>query len=333
MTILVTGGAGYIGAHVVRMLQERGEKVVVVDDLSYGDPRRIGDAQLVVVDLATDEAREILTNTMVDEDVTAVIHFAGRKQVGESVNRPAWYYHQNVGGMANLLMAMEVAAVDKMIFSSSAAVYGMPPVEVVNELTTTEPINPYGQTKLIGELLLDDCERAWGLQWVALRYFNVAGAGWADLLDPAALNLVPMVLERLQKHQAPLIFGDDYPTPDGTCIRDYIHVADLADAHLAALDKLALDKADGAALENHIFNVGTGTGTSVREIVEGLQSVSGWDFPIEVTDARPGDPPQLIGDASRIGDEMGWAARFGVDDILSSTWEAWQKSDRKIDLP
>lgn len=326
MTILVTGGAGYIGAHVVRLLHERGEKVVVVDDLSYGDPRRIGDAQLVVVDLATDEARQILTNTMVDEDVTAVIHFAGRKQVGESVNRPAWYYHQNVGGMANLLMAMFDAAVDKMIFSSSAAVYGMPPVDVVNEDTQTQPINPYGETKLVGEHMLADAERAWDLQWVALRYFNVAGAGWDDLLDPAALNLVPMVLERLQKGEAPRIFGDDYPTPDGTCIRDYIHVLDLADAHLSALNEL-----ESGSLDNHIFNVGTGTGTSVRQIIEGLQQVSDWDFPVDVAERRPGDPPQLIGDPSRIEREMGWVAKYGVEDILSSAWEAWQASDRAID--
>ncbi len=327
MTILVTGGAGYIGAHVVRMLQERGQRVVVVDDLSYGDPSRIGDAKLVKVDISTDASYRMLTDTMIDEDVDAVIHFAARKQVGESVSRPSWYFRQNVGGMANLTRAMYDAGVRKMIFSSSAAVYGMPQVSVVAEDMQKEPINPYGQTKLIGEQLLEDCEKAWGLQWVALRYFNVAGAGSDDLSDPATLNLVPMVLDRLSRGQAPIIFGEDYPTPDGTCVRDYIHVADLADAHLRALDAL-----DEGALQHRAFNVGTGQGTSVREIVEGLQQVSGWNFPIEVEGRRPGDPPQLIGDAARIREEMGWEAQNGVTEILQSAWDAWQAGPRRIDV-
>ncbi len=326
MTILVTGGAGYIGAHVVRMLQERGEKVVVVDDLSYGDADRVGDAKLVVLDVASDGAREELTNLMVDEDVDAVIHFAARKQVGESVARPSWYYQQNVGGLANVTRAMKDAGVERMIFSSSAAVYGMPPVEVVPEDVEKEPINPYGRTKLIGEQLLADCETGWDLQWVALRYFNVAGAGWTELEDPAILNLVPMVLDRLSKGQAPKIFGDDYPTPDGTCIRDYIHVLDLADAHIRALDQL-----EEGDLEHRIFNVGTGVGTSVRQIVEGLRDVSGLDFPIDVEGRRAGDPPLLIGDAARIQEDLGWNAQYGVQDVLQSAWDAWQAGPRRIE--
>lgn len=328
MSILVTGGAGYIGAHVVRKLEERGEEVVVVDDLSYGDPSRIGGAKLIEVDIASDAARQTITEAMIDHDVTAVIHFAARKQVGESVERPAWYYQQNVGGTANLLRAMFDSGVDKMIFSSSAAVYGMPPVDVVGEDIAKQPINPYGETKLICEHLMADCERAWNLQWVALRYFNVAGAGANDLMDPVALNLVPMVLERLADGKAPAIFGDDYETPDGTCIRDYVHVEDLAEAHLRAMDKMG-----EGTLAHHEFNVGTGTGTSVRQIVEGLQRVSGWDFPIEVKDRRAGDPPLLIGDTARINDEMGWNARHDVEDILQSSWDAWQASPRRIDVP
>ncbi|MFT0761460.1 UDP-glucose 4-epimerase GalE [Actinomyces sp. F1_1611] len=326
MTILVTGGAGYIGAHVVRLLQERGEKVVVVDDLSFGNPKRIGDAKLVKTDISTDEAWRLLTDTMVDDDVEAVIHFAARKQVGESVQRPSWYFRQNIGGMANLTRAMNDAGVEKMIFSSSAAVYGMPPVDVVPEDIDLKPINPYGETKLIGEQLLADCEVAWDLQWVALRYFNVAGTGWVDLQDPAVLNLVPMVLDRLAKGQAPKIFGDDYPTSDGTCIRDYIHVMDLADAHIKALDQLNSGK-----LEHHQFNVGTGKGTSVREIIEGLRDISGMDFPIEMAPRRAGDPPKLIGDASRIQEDFGWSAQYGVKEILESAWEAWQLGPRKIE--
>ena len=199
MSILVTGGAGYIGAHVVRLLLERGEKVVVVDNLTTGAANRIGDATLIKVDVARDEALPKLTQAMIDEDVTGVIHFAAQKQVGESVERPAWYYRQNIGGLANVLLAMEEAGVKNMIFSSSAAVYGMPPVPVIPEDIEKKPINPYGETKLIGEWMMADAERAWGLNWIGLRYFNVAGAGWNDLADPACLNLVPMVLDRLAR--------------------------------------------------------------------------------------------------------------------------------------
>ena len=230
MSILVCGGAGYIGAHVVRLLRQRGDRVVVVDDLSTSNAARIGDTPLVRLDVATDEARSVLSNLMVDEDVTAVIHFSARKQVGESVARPAWYYQQNIGGMANVLAAMEDAGVDQMIFSSSAAVYGIPTAEVVTEDMAGHPINPYGETKLIGEWMMADCERAWDLKWIGLRYFNVAGAGWPDLADPAIMNLIPMVLDRIERGESAKIFGTDYDTPDGTCVRDYIHVLDLAEA-------------------------------------------------------------------------------------------------------
>ncbi|MBD3690092.1 UDP-glucose 4-epimerase GalE [Nanchangia anserum] len=327
MSILVAGGAGYIGAHVVRLLQERGERVIVVDDLSYGSAERIGDARLVEVDIASSSARRLLLNTMIDEDVTAVIHFAARKQVGESVEKPMWYYQQNIGGLANMLSAMRDAGVRTMIFSSSAAVYGMPPVEVVPEDIDKHPINPYGETKLIGEWMMADCERAWGLKWIGLRYFNVAGASSDDLGDPACLNLIPMVLEKLSQGQSPKIFGTDYDTPDGTCIRDYIHVGDLAEAHLAALDYLG---GDGQA-SHHVFNVGTGTGTSVREIVDGLREVTGIDFTAEEVDRRAGDPPKLIGDASRITSELGWTARYGVREILESAWSAWQAGPNRIE--
>lgn len=326
MSVLVSGGAGYIGAHVVRMLLQRGERVVVVDDLSYGSAERIGDAKLVQVDIAADRARKLLLNTMIDEDVSAVIHFAARKQVGESVQKPAWYYQQNIGGMANLLGAMEEAGVRTMIFSSSAAVYGMPPVDVVPEDIDCHPINPYGETKLIGEWMLADCQRAWGLHWAALRYFNVAGAGWDDLGDPVCLNLIPMVLERLAAGQSPKIFGTDYETPDGTCVRDYIHVGDLADAHLAALDYLNRPGTQGAAT----FNVGTGKGTSVSEIVDGLRQVTGIDFKADIEGRRAGDPPKLIGDATRIQQQLGWKAKYGVEDILRSAWSAWQAGPNAI---
>ena len=320
MSILVCGGAGYIGAHVVRLLRQRGDRVVVVDDLSTSNAARIGDTPLVRLDVATDEARSVLSNLMVDEDVTAVIHFSARKQVGESVARPTWYYQQNIGGMANVLAAMEDTGVDQMIFSSSAAVYGMPNAEIVTEDMAGRPINPYGETKLIGEWMMADCERAWGLRWAGLRYFNVAGAGWDDLGDMATLNLIPMVLDRLAKGETPKIFGTDYPTPDGTCVRDNIHVKDLAVAHIAALDYLA----GGREMAEHVFNVGTGQGASVREVVSKVIASTGLDLEPEELARRAGDPPQLIGNATRIGEVLGWKAEHDLDDIVASSYTSWQ---------
>ena len=329
MSILVAGGAGYIGAHVVRLLLERGEEVVVVDDLSYGTPERVKGAALVELDVASGQAPETLAEVMGSRGVTAIIHFAARKQVGESVERPAWYYQQNVGGLANMLLAMEKAGVNQMIFSSSAAVYGMPPVEVVPEDIDCRPINPYGETKLIGEWMMADAEKAWGLRWAGLRYFNVAGAGWPDLADDAIMNLIPMVLDRIERGDSAKIFGDDYDTEDGTCVRDYIHVLDLAEAHIAALDVLA----EGRQPDHHTYNVGTGLGTSVREIIDGLRRVIGWEFPVEVLQRRAGDPPTLIGDPLSIGVDLGWKANNGVDEILASAWEGWQAGPRPITVP
>ncbi len=325
MSIMVTGGAGYIGAHVVRLLQERGEEVVVVDDLSTGRADRIGDATLVELDVAGGDAQQLLEDVMREREVTGVIHFAARKQVGESVARPAWYYQQNVTGLANVVAAMESTGADRLIFSSSAAVYGMPDVEVVTEDTEPRPINPYGETKLVGEWLIADAARAWGLRSASLRYFNVAGAGWPELGDPAVLNLVPMVLDRLERGERPKIFGDDYPTPDGTCIRDYIHVLDLAHAHLAALDHLD-DAADGAT----VLNVGTGRGASVREVVDELGRVSGLDVTPDVEPRRAGDPPRLVASVERIGEVLGWRASNGLPEIIESAWEAWQAGPRRI---
>ncbi|ROS76538.1 UDP-glucose 4-epimerase GalE [Cellulomonas sp. PhB143] len=327
MTILVTGGAGYIGAHVVRLLQEQGERVVVVDDLSTGRADRVGGATLVECDIASPEATGLLTTTLRDEQVDAVIHFAARKQVGESVEKPAWYYQQNVGGLTNLLTAMEAAGVDRLVFSSSAATYGMPAVSSVEEKLHAEPINPYGETKLVCEWLARAAARAWGLRFVALRYFNVAGAGWPELGDPAVLNLVPMVLDRLARGERPAIFGDDYPTPDGTCIRDYIHVRDLADAHISSLAYL-----DRAEREFDVFNVGTGEGASVREVIEEIGRASGLDATPEIRPRRAGDPPRLVASPERISRELGWSAERALPEIVSSAWEAWQAGPRRIEV-
>ena len=325
MSILVTGGAGYIGAHVVRLLQERSEDVVVVDDLSTGRADRIGDATLVELDVAAGDAQQVLERVLAEREVTGVVHFAARKQVGESVERPAWYFQQNINGLANVVAAMGGAGVNRMIFSSSAAVYGMPDVEIVTEDTRPEPINPYGQTKLVGEWLIADAQRAFGLRAASLRYFNVAGAGWADLGDPAVLNLIPMVLDRLERGRRPTIFGDDYPTPDGTCVRDYIHVQDLAQAHLSALDHLDTDER-GAS----VFNVGTGTGASVKDVIDEIGRASGLDVTPDIAERRAGDPPRLVAAADRIEQVLGWRAQHGLPEIVRSAWEAWQAGPRRI---
>lgn len=317
MTILVTGGAGYIGSHVVRLLQQRGKRVTVIDNLSSGIQSRIGEARLVELDLAAVSAKERLVEILREDSVDAVIHFAARKQVGESVLKPEWYFQQNIGGMANLLEAMHEVGVEKLVFSSSAATYGMPDVPAVNEDTVCSPINPYGQTKLIGEWMVSNAARAWGLRGVNLRYFNVAGAGWSDLADTAVMNLVPIVFAKLAAGEKPAVFGDDYATTDGSCVRDYVHVLDLAEAHIAALDYT-----DNAVREYETFNVGTGTGSSVFEVINKIREVSGIDFEIDVQSRRAGDPPFLCADVSRINQVLGWKAKNGLSEIIESAWSA-----------
>lgn len=318
MSIAVVGGAGYIGAHVVRLLSEAGREVLVIDDLSTSSAQRVPTAKLCVLNIAAATARTEMAKQFRDHQVSAVIHFAARKQVGESVEKPLWYYHENVGGMTNLLQAMHDAEVQQIIFSSSAAVYGEPDVEMVPEDTPTQPINPYGQSKLWGEQMLAACQRAWNLQYVALRYFNVAGAGWPQLGDPAIMNLIPMVFERLEAGKQPLIFGDDYPTPDGTCIRDYVHVLDLAHAHIAALAGLEAGGATGA------FNVGNGQGTSVAEVIAEVARVTGQQLTPAVVMRRLGDPARLVADVSRIETQLGFRATRQLGDMVASAWQAWR---------
>lgn len=317
MTILVTGGAGYIGAHVVRLLLERGDRVLVVDSLSTGRPERIAGADLVDLDLGADGAAARLEALLVAEDVDAVVHIAALKQVGESMADPLLYYRQNVGGMTNLLSAMQRAGVRRFVFSSSAATYGMPDETTVTEATPCRPINPYGQTKLIGEWMTEASARAWGLRPVNLRYFNVAGAQSPDLADPAALNLVPIVIGKVLDGESPVIFGDDYPTPDGTCVRDYVHISDLASAHLAALDSTA-----GEGPLETVLNVGTGTGASVLEVVKLVGQVSGREILPTIVARRAGDPPKLIADVSLIERALGWKAKLGLTEIVESAWNA-----------
>ncbi|CAN5584703.1 UDP-glucose 4-epimerase GalE [soil metagenome] len=322
MAVMVTGGAGYIGAHVVRLLRERGDDLVVVDDLSTGEMGRVGDVPLVRFDLADGSTVDPLAAAMRDHRVGAVIHIAAKKQVGESAARPAWYYEQNVGGTAHLLQAMESAGVDRLMFSSSAATYGLPdlpPGSLIDEEATQRPISPYGETKLVAEWMSRAAGRAWGLRTVNLRYFNVAGAGWDDLGDPGVFNLIPIVLGQLIAGDQPKIFGDDYETPDGTCIRDYVHVLDLAQAHLAALDYLDRD-----TRPYDVFNVGTGAGASVRDVLDQVASSTGLTVDPEVVERRPGDPAQLVADVRRIEQTLGWKAEHELAPIVDSAWSAWQ---------
>lgn len=317
MSVLVTGGAGYIGSHVVRLLQQAGTNVVVVDNLSSGIVERIGDTKLFQLDLSDPTAPAALQAIMVENGVDSVIHFAAQKQVGVSVEQPEYYYLQNITGMNNLLSAMRKQDIKKFVFSSSAATYGMPDVELVTEDTVCAPINPYGETKLVGEWMAKDAERAWGLRVANLRYFNVAGTGWADLADTAVMNLVPIVFECLSQGKAPRVFGTDYPTPDGSCIRDYVHVLDLAQAHLSALSYL-----ENENREFNVFNIGTGSGSSVLEVLAEVKKVSGIDFEIDLADRRAGDPPALCADVTRAKEVLGWTAAHSLHDIVQSAWDA-----------
>ncbi|MEV0962320.1 MULTISPECIES: UDP-glucose 4-epimerase GalE [unclassified Streptomyces] len=318
MTWLITGGAGFIGSHVVKAMTEGGEHVVVLDDLSTGRAERLPAG--VPLEIGTVLDRDTVDRVLRDHAVTGIVHIAGKKQVGESVEKPLHYYRENVEGMRVLLDAAVAAGVSRFLFSSSAAVYGMPDVDLVTEETPCAPINPYGETKLAGEWLVRAVGRVHPVATASLRYFNVAGAATPELADEGVFNLVPMVFERLTAGEAPRIFGDDYPTPDGTCIRDYIHVEDIASAHVAAARRLAADP--DARL---VLNIGRGEGVSVADMVGIIQDVTGHPgVKPEVTDRRPGDPARVVASADRIREELGWSARHEVREMVESAWAGWR---------
>ncbi|MFD9068565.1 UDP-glucose 4-epimerase GalE [Streptomyces lasiicapitis] len=317
MTWLITGGAGYIGGHVVRAMTEAGERAVVYDDLSSGIAERLPEDVPLVVGSTLDA--DLVARALADHAITGVVHLAAKKQVGESVEQPLRYYRENVEGLRVLLEAVADAGVPSFVFSSSAAVYGMPDVDLVTEDTPCVPMSPYGETKLAGEWLTRAVGRATGLRTACLRYFNVAGAAAPELADTGVFNLVPMVFEKLTAGAAPRIFGADYPTPDGTCVRDYIHVTDLAEAHVAAARRLA-----GAAPGTDLtLNVGRGEGVSVREMVDLIADVTGYDIPAEVTERRAGDPARVVAAADRMTAELGWSAKRDVREMVESAWAGW----------
>ncbi|MEV5844648.1 UDP-glucose 4-epimerase GalE [Streptomyces sp. NPDC051985] len=319
MTWLITGGAGFIGAHVVRAMLAAGERVAVYDDLSTGDPARVPDDVTFVKGSVLDGT--LLRRTLTDLRVDGVVHLAAKKQVGESVERPLHYYHENVQGLRTLLEAAAGTGVRHFLFSSSAAVYGMPDVDLVTEDTPCAPLNPYGETKLAGEWLVRATGRAHGMTTACLRYFNVAGAAAEHLADTGVSNLVPMVFEKLTEGSAPVIFGDDYATPDGTCVRDFIHVEDIASAHLAAARALP-GREPGSDLT---VNIGRGEGVSVREMITLIGEVTGYGPAAAPVSAprRAGDPARVVASADRVRAELGWTARHDARAMVTSAWAGW----------
>lgn len=316
MTWMITGGAGYIGAHVARAMAGAGERVVVLDDVSAGVPERLpADIPLI---RGSSLDGELLRRVFAEHGVTGVVHLAARKQVGESVEQPLRYYRENVGGLVTLLEAVADAGIKRFVFSSSAAVYGNPDVDLVSEDTPCVPVNPYGETKLTGEWLVRAAGRAHGIATVCLRYFNVAGAAAPELADTGVYNVVPMVFDRLTRDEAPRIFGDDHPTPDGTCVRDYIHVSDLADAHLAAARRVEAHPEGDLTV-----NIGRGEGVSVRELITLIGEVSGDRRPALVEPRRAGDAPRAVADARLAADALGFKARRSVREMVESAWAGW----------
>ncbi|MFB6719581.1 UDP-glucose 4-epimerase GalE [Kribbella sp. NPDC056345] len=314
MTWLVTGGAGYIGAHVVRAFLADGIDVVVVDDLSSGKAEFVPDGVPFVRANLLDGAavRGAL------EGVSGVVHLGGFKYAGVSVDRPLHTYTQNVTAMVSLLEAMDEKGVRNIVFSSSAGVYGTPKVETVTETTEPAPESPYGETKLIGEWLLRDQAKATDLRHTSLRYFNVVGSGDPTVYDASPYNLFPIVCNLLSQGKVPQIYGTDHPTPDGTSVKDYVDVADLARAHVAAAR--ALDA--GTALEP-VYNLGSGTGTSVRQIMDAARRVTGIDFTPTEGPRRPGDPSRVVAQGELAARDLGWKNTHTVDEMFASAWKAW----------
>jgi UDP-glucose 4-epimerase len=320
MNILVTGGAGYVGSHAVRHFLEHGDKVWVYDNLAFGHEAAVPADRLIVADLGE---RERLLSVLKEKRIEAVVHFAAYAYVGESVEEPLKYYRNNIALSVELLEAMRITDVNKIVFSSTCATYGMPESMPISEETPQRPINPYGRTKLAIEWALADAAVAYGLSYAALRYFNAAGAhpsGEIGEDHEPETHLIPLILQTiLGQRRAIRIFGTDYPTPDGTCIRDYIHVDDLASAHLLALQKL--QPGQGLCL-----NLGTGRGYSVREVIAACSEVTGCPVNSEEVARRPGDPPVLVAAADKARSLLGWQPKYqNLQEIVETAWK-WHRS-------
>lgn len=323
MKILVTGGAGYIGSHAVKLFLEHGHDVWVYDNLSFGHAAAVPEERLIVADLAE---RERLASVFREKKIEAVVHFAAFAYVGESVEHPYKYYRNNVVNTLTLLETMQACGVNKLVFSSTCATYGTPEKTPITESTPQQPINPYGRTKLMVEWILADAAKAHGLSYAALRYFNAAGA------DPSGdigedhqpeSHLIPLVLQTVMGQRPAIhILGTDYPTPDGTCIRDYIHVNDLAHAHLLALEKLE----PGKELR---LNLGTGQGYSVRQVIDICSDITGSPVNFIESPRRAGDPPALVASADEAYKVLGWQPAFpSLHEIIETAWR-WHRSHPK----
>lgn len=316
MTWLLTGGAGYIGAHIVRAFREAGMPLVVLDDLSTGH-RRLLPHGVPLVEASVLDSEDVRA-ALDEHHVTGIVHLAAKKAVGESVERPLYYWRENVEGFQGLLAATLDAGIDKVLLSSSAAVYGTPDSAPVTEDAHLTPESPYGETKTACEWMLRAVAAATGTRWTALRYFNVAGAGTPDLGDTSVTNLIPLVFKALSQGRRPQVFGDDYPTRDGTCVRDYIHVSDLAEAHVAAARRIE----QGPCAE--VYNVGRGEGVTVKEVIDVAREVVGEKFDYDVVARRAGDPAACYADVRKIEQQLGWTASRDLHDMVRSAWEAWQ---------
>ena len=315
MTVLVTGGAGYIGSHTVRKLRERGEDVIVFDSLRTGFRQAAGDTPVVVGDVTDPRT---LARLFKKHEIASVVHFAARKSVSESMAAPADYFHINVGGTSNLLDAAHQAGVRHVVFSSSCSVYGTPDHLPVNEQAALRPESVYAQTKLMCEQMLQWYSSCHDVRSVSLRYFNAAGASLDSTLGEdwtECHNLIPLVMKATLRHRGPIdVFGTDYPTPDGTAIRDYIHVDDLANGHLRALDYL---RSGGSTVS---LNLGTGTGSSVQQVIDAAERAANMDCPRRYVERRAGDPVALWSDNERITQTLGWTPEYGLDEIVQTAW-------------
>lgn len=322
MAILVCGGAGYIGSHAVAELLARGEKVVVIDNLQKGHSAALSEGAVFYDGDLRDQP--FLDLVFSENNIDAIMHFAADSLVGESVQKPLQYYDNNVGGAISLVKAMSKYNVKNIVFSSTAAVYGEPEEIPILESAITNPTNPYGETKLAVEKMLKWCEQAYGIRYVVLRYFNVAGAHTNGIIGEdhnPETHLIPIILEAaLGKRDEIAIFGDDYDTPDGTCIRDYIHVMDLVDAHILAIEKLRKTETSGT------YNLGNGNGFSVKEVIDASRKVTGKEIPAKVAPRRAGDPAKLVASSEKAKKELGWNPKHdSLESMIESAWTWFQK--------